>query len=131
MRKIIYVIAISLIGLVVESCQEKRPDEGRENATQLYNRSVSLTRQYIDSLRGAKDSAAVNGLSERYEEALTHLQFEYPAATYLEIEEGKNDTLTRLTLRYAELRDSLLRRMSSIEKSDTVTKSDSVNSSNK
>ena len=120
MRKIIYVIAISLIGLVAESCQEKRPDEGRENATQLYNRSVSLTRQYIDSLRGAKDSAAVNGLSERYEEALTHLQFEYPAATYLEIEEGKNDTLTRLTLRYAELRDSLLRRMSSTEKSDSL-----------
>lgn len=122
MRKIIYVIAISLIGLVVESCQEKRPDEGRENGTQLYNRSVALTRQYIDSLRGAKDSAAVHGLSERYEEALTHLQFEYPAETYLQIEEGKNDTLTRLTLRYAELRDSLLRRMGSIEKSDSLSK---------
>lgn len=122
MRKIIYVIAISLICLGVESCREKRRDPGRENGTQLYNRSVALTRQYIDSLRGAKDSAAVHGLSERYEEALTHLQFEYPAETYLQIEEGKNDTLTRLTLRYAELRDSLLRRMGSIEKSDSLSK---------
>lgn len=62
-------------------------------------------------MRLAKDSATVLRLSEGFEEALTHLNFEYPADADIDMSEGENDTLANMNLRFAHLRDSLLYRI--------------------
>ncbi|MDE5789929.1 MAG: hypothetical protein K2H96_01690 [Muribaculaceae bacterium] len=80
----------------------------RINASELYHKSVRLLKLYTDSFAMATDSVTLLGLNERFSSSLTALNFKYPSETCLEISEGENDTLTNLTERIIDLRDSLL-----------------------
>lgn len=69
----------------------------------------------------ASDSATLLELNERFEHALTNLNFKFPAETCLEISEGENDTLTNLTEKIIILRDSLLYSYAhTIERNDSI-----------
>lgn len=80
-------------------------------ADHLYHESVQLVRTYTDSMRIARDSATVNRVDKSFEGELTRLNYKYSPEAYLGISQGQNDTLTRLTIRFVELRDSLLHRI--------------------
>lgn len=112
-----------LLGLVIStSCRRPVPDSHREDAVDLYSKSVKLIRQYIDSLSNAVDSAEVIRINNRFEHDLTALNFKYPSETCLEISEGENDTLTNLTERLIQVRDSAFYRFAHPELfADTIT----------
>ncbi len=89
-----------------------RNTEGRDpQARQLYEKSVGLTKRYIDSLTHVADSASIERISKGYESAITKLNYEFAPDVYVDISEGENDTLTMLTLRFITLRDSLVYRL--------------------
>lgn len=112
MRRLLYFAGIALSAIVIgaTSCGNSEGDARGKSARELYEKTIRLNARYTDSLRVAKDSATVERLSKSYEEALTRLNFEYPADTDLEMSEGENDTLVNINLRYVSLRDSLLYR---------------------
>lgn len=93
------------------SCRNNSDNGQGDKARSLYEHSVRLIMKYTDSLDMAKDSASILRIDKNYDEALTKLNYDYPADTDLLISEGENDTLTNLTLKYVSLRDSLLYRL--------------------
>lgn len=103
---------LSAIALICAfSCTQKKDTSLADAARALYEKSVALSNLYTDSMKNAKDSATVLRLSEEFEEALTNLNFKYPADADIEMSEGENDTLANLNLSFAHLRDSLLYRI--------------------
>lgn len=92
------------------SCGNNDEKSRKPEARTLYEKSLQISKLYLDSLKFAKDSAEVERLSKAYEEAITNLNYSYPPDLGLEISEGENDTLTNITLKYVALRDSLLYR---------------------
>lgn len=65
----------------------------REQADQLYKRICSTTVLYIDSIKTAKDSTAVESLFERFEERLVKINYESIPDTDYSISEDQNDTI--------------------------------------
>lgn len=111
MRRLLYLSgAVACLCTALGGCSGKNEDTRGAQARSLYEKSLTLVRSYSDSMARAKDSAAVERLSEAYDEAVTKLNFNYPADTDPDMSEGENDTLARLTLRFVSLRDSLLYR---------------------
>lgn len=111
MRILFYISVAAVCVMALWGCGAKNDDSRAANARALFERSVRLNAQYTDSMRAARDSATILRLSEQYEEALTQLNFEYPADTDPDMSEGENDTLINLTRRFVTLRDSLLYRL--------------------
>lgn len=110
MRTLLYLSLGFTIAVAAAGCTTKDTEGRDEAARTLYERSVGFTRQYIDSLMGARDSATVLKLSALLDSELTKINYSYPPDTHLEISEGENDTLSNLNERFVLLRDSLLYR---------------------
>lgn len=108
MRKLFYIILFCAILTGTWSCVKKREHTLRGEAKELYVESKRITSIYLDSMSKAKDSTTLLGLCERYDEAITRLNYEHIAGADYEISEGENDTLTNLNDRFVALRDSLL-----------------------
>lgn len=102
---IILLAAILMAGI---SCSKKKSHTLRGEARMLYSESLDTTRAYIDSISNAADSSTLLSLCERYDEAITRLNYGYPPGTDYEISEGENDTLMNLFSRFISVRDSLL-----------------------
>ncbi len=99
---------LAAISLLLTGCGHSRENAVADESRVLYEESVRLTRLYTDSIRAARDSAAVNRLDEDYEKRLTDINMRHPVDTDLAVSEGENDTLIRMNVRYVFLRDSLL-----------------------
>lgn len=99
---------LAILTLICWSCRQEDHNSKRVQAVNLYYKSVSLLNLYTDSLSHAGDSVAVIRLSDRLNNQLALLNFEFPSETDFEITEGENDTLMSLTEKYVLLRDSLL-----------------------
>ncbi len=110
MRKLLYLSLGCAMAIAATGCETKEGDGREEAARTLYERSVSITCQYIDSLNGAHDSATVARITYNLDSELTQLNYSFPPDTHLEISEGENDTLSNLSGRFVQLRDSLLYR---------------------
>lgn len=99
-----------LICAAAQGCRNNRKIPDRTPARELYTKSIRLLRTYTDSTLSARDSASLNGLSNRFDKQLTQLNYAYPAETSLMFTEGENDTIAKLTAKYVAARDSLLYR---------------------
>lgn len=111
MKILLYVALAGALALGAAGCRQKDDGGRAANARALFERSVRLNALYTDSLRCAGDSATILRLSAAYDDALTHLNFEFPAETDPDMTEGENDTLITLTRRFVTLRDSMLYRL--------------------
>ncbi len=110
MRVLPCVALACVAGMTVTGCGPKK-DYGRsEAARSLYERCLSTTMLYTDSLRDARDSATVLRLSACLDYELARINYVFPPDTDLDVSEGENDTLTNLTDKFVLLRDSLLYR---------------------
>lgn len=105
--------------LPLAACTQKAENVNRQNARDLYEKSLDITRLYLDSMKNAKDSAHAEGLALRFDEILTKINYSYPADTDLELSEGENDTLANLNRRLIMLKDSLLLKFSGRDKEVT------------
>lgn len=119
-NKLIYILPLLTL-CISAGCREDRHNSKRDQAVNLYYKSVNLIRLYTDSIGMAKDSATLLGMSDRFAKKMTDLNFQFPSETDLEISEGENDTLTNLTSKYVMLRDSLLYRFA-----HPLTQADSI-----
>lgn len=108
MRILFYTVALIISSTLICGCIKKTDRSLRKEARELYLKSLSLSNKYLDSLARCRDTATLLGIAERYDHAVTSLNYKYPAGTDYEISEGENDTLTGLTLRFITLRDSML-----------------------
>lgn len=108
MRRLIYTVALTLGLAGVCACGSKEETKRDPKVRDLYVRSLKLGRVYSDSILHAPDSAEVERLSKAYDNAVTRLNYNYQPDLSLEISEGENDTLTKVTMRFVALRDSIL-----------------------
>ncbi|MDE7437090.1 MAG: hypothetical protein K2M93_01265 [Muribaculaceae bacterium] len=117
----IFMMVITLLCVVVSSCEKKKVNTLREPARELYLKSVALSTKYIDSISHAKDSTILLALFDRYDNDITNLNYSYPAGADYELAEGENDTLKNLSTRIIHLRDSLLYAYAHPLPADTTT----------
>lgn len=120
MKKLFYCIFALAISGIIYSCKKDNNEEEENRATRLFQRQAALIKIYTDSMRAARDSATISRIDKNFETAQTRLNYEYPVDLFLKMSEGENDTLTNLTFRYVQLRDSLLRSVSYNQVTDST-----------
>lgn len=108
LRLLFYTVIIISIAMISTGCIKKADHTLRKEARDLYLKSLALNTKYIDSISRCRDTATLLGIAERYDHALTALNYKYPAGTDYEVSEGENDTLKNLTMKFITVRDSLL-----------------------
>lgn len=108
--KILVFSSLVLNIIALQSCGSNNDGNRDEHSRELFEKTMKLTRTYTDSLLHAKDSTAVYRMTSEYENAVTHLNYEYSPQADIDISEGENDTIISLTLRYLAVKDSVLKR---------------------
>lgn len=117
---LISVVAVSAV-MLIGACTQKQNTANSDKTHELMRESLSLACQYRDSIKLAKDSASVLRLMDGLDDALTKLNYRYPADIYINSSENQNDNLARVIIRTVELRDSILYRLAHpVIASDTV-----------
>lgn len=109
MKSLFYSLIIAIVTFTAISCSSGDGNARNPKARELYLKSLKLAKAYTDSIQNARDSAEIVRLSKAYETALTNLNYAYPADLGLEISEGENDTLVKVTMRYVAVRDAKLK----------------------
>lgn len=109
MKNLIYLIFG--IAALAASCSDNNGGHRSEQARELYEKSLKLGLIYTDSISCAQDSSEVMRLSNAYEEELTKLNYHYQPELDLEISEGENDTLMRVSTKLVEIKDSILKKL--------------------
>lgn len=109
-RILLRVSTFLLIGAMA-GCGPKDDSTGDDDSTHLFHRSVVITKNYTDSIRSAKDSTTVLRLFKELDDSLTRINYAYPADTFIEMNEGQNDTLSNMLTRVVTLKDSILYRL--------------------
>lgn len=107
LKTIILSLIIAAIS-IMPSCRKEKTDPYRQQAYELFTKSVEISKSYIDSLAAAKDTASLTRICDRYDEMITKLNYNYSSEVALHISEGANDTLTHLVKRFITMKDSLL-----------------------
>ncbi|MDE6006024.1 MAG: hypothetical protein K2G67_00490 [Muribaculaceae bacterium] len=107
MRKLAYLVLLTAT-ILPASCSGDKESKLTAEARELFKKTVKLTNLYADSISRASDSLNINRLFAAYDENLTKLNFEYPPDADLDMNEGQNDTLIRLSRKIVLLRDSML-----------------------
>ena len=126
-NKIIAAAAIAAaMGCGIVSCGNEKKEDAHAEASGLYQRTCKLTRQYIDSIRSAKDTTELNQLLERYEAMLDRLNFEVPADTDYNLTEGENDTISQLMLQLSRARIERLKALGASLPADTIPAADTL-----
>lgn len=97
--------------LVISACTREKNDDNSQEAMSLYERTCQLTRQYIDSIKMAKDSTQVANLIDRYETALDKMNFDVSPDTDFDLTEGQNDTINMLMEQMSAVRHARLNAM--------------------
>ena len=102
------------------SCRKDNSQDIRVESRELYTRSLTLLKHYTDSLKQARDSATVLRLDKALDNDITKVNAEYSPEAALKISEGENDTLTMMTMKFINLRDTLLRKLSKTHPTDSI-----------
>lgn len=102
------VIAGILLTATVFSCSSGMETTHARSATELYNNSVKLIKNYTDSLLLARDSVRVNTLADNLNEELTTLNFKYSPNSDILLSEGENDTLAYMVEKFVKLKNEQL-----------------------
>lgn len=87
----------ALLAIAVSGgCKGDNKDTDHAMAAQLFGKSASLISLYTDSIRNAKDSAALKRMANDFDERLAKINFQFPADTDLHLTEQENDSLIKL-----------------------------------
>lgn len=126
MRRV-YIIAMCILATSsLSSCKGNKDQNNHDAAGQLFMKSMYLTEEYIDSIRNASDSAAVNRIFENFNLKLTTVNYQFPPDTDLELSEEENDSLIRMFTRLDAIIDKKLKSFAGISDNDSIP-ADSIN----
>ena len=100
--------AALFIGILSAGCGRGKGKGERAEELQMVSQCVDISRLYADSMMAAKDSAAINRLMTNYDNALTAINYHHTPELYLHLTESENDSISKITMRIIEIRDSLL-----------------------
>ena len=94
----ILLLALPALIAVIASggCRRDNKDTDHAMAAQLFGKSVSLINLYTDSMRTARDSAALKRMTNDFDERLAKINFQFPADTDIHLTEQENDSLIKL-----------------------------------
>lgn len=121
MKKILLSTLVLSAALLIGGCSEKQKTTNSDKTHELMKESLALACQYRDSIKLAKDSASVLRLMNDLDDAMTKLNYRYPADIYINSSENQNDNLAQVLMRTVELRDSILYRLAHpVSASDTI-----------
>ena len=96
-----------ILGLLLALCacgSGNEEEQGPDEATLLYRKTLALTRLYTDSLRLAPDTMSVQEVFKRFNAAYDSLNLSVAANTDLELGEDRNDTIVIALDRLLETR---------------------------
>ena len=123
--KIMTTVLLALLPLA--GCARKQSNCNTDKSQELMQQSIAIASRYRDSVKLAKDSATVLRLMTELDDALTKLNYRYPADIYINSSENQNDVLARVVMRTVALRDSNLYRLAHPQTAnDTTAAADSV-----
>ncbi len=100
-----FIILASLSLIWLGGCAKENKNKDRSEATDMFKRICSLTKEYTEKLNNAPDSASWADCCQEYEHQLDKISFSYPPDTDLLLTEGQNDTIHSLMLDYVKTRD--------------------------
>lgn len=78
------------------SCKNPQSDYTRDNARKLYEETKRVAENYYDSIGNVSDSASLYRIKAGFGEALTKVNYRFPADTYLYLSDGENDTIIHM-----------------------------------
>lgn len=102
--KHLYLVAI-LSFICVLGCTTEKKSMDRSEATDMFNRICSLTKEYTEKFSEVPDSSGWATICNEFEDKLDKISFSYPPDTDLLLTEGQNDTIHALMLDYIRMRD--------------------------
>lgn len=126
MRTYKIMTAFLLAMLPLAGCTQKQSNGNADKSQELMQQSIAIASQYRDSVKLARDSATVLRLMDDLDDALTKLNYRYPADIYISSSESQNDVLARVVMRTVELRDSILYRLAHPKTASGTAATDSV-----
>lgn len=118
-----------IAGVFVFSCSSNEKTDDHDVAHLLFEKSVRMIEVYIDSLKNAPDSAALQQISINFNTKMTTLNYEFPPDTDLELNEDENDSLIRMHKRLVKTRlqrDSILMNRIKTDSLNNPEKTDSL-----
>lgn len=108
----IHIIFILILLPLTLSCSSKAKDAEREEGRQLFLNSREIYTCYYDSIKNAKDSVSINQLFTNLDKRLSELNEEYSANADVNIAEGENEILIKLSNKIIKLRNARLSQLS-------------------
>ena len=104
MKKSIIMAVMVLVCLCTNGCTQEKSRKDRSEATAMFESICKLTKEYIEKLKVAPDSADWADIGADFEEKLDKINFSYPPDTDLLLTEGQNDTIHALMKEYVKAR---------------------------
>lgn len=87
------------------ACTQEKSSKDRKDATAMYERICTLTKEYTEKLEEAPDSADWAAIGAEFEEKLDKINLNVPPDTDLLLTEGQNDTIHALMQEYVRARE--------------------------
>ena len=98
MVKLKYLLWAAAVSLFAFSCASNEENEdNHKEAHALFRDQQKLLRQYIDSMKNLPDSVDAEALMTRFQEQSLKINMKYPADTDLDLSEGENEALYKMT----------------------------------
>lgn len=94
------------------SCGGNKENKEDNSADILFEKSVSLIKDFQTKIKNSPDSLTVDSLSELFEKQLTDLNFSVPPQTDMKLSEQENDSLATLLFQLEDLKKEKLKSLS-------------------
>lgn len=119
-------ICLFILSNIMSGCSREKKQDTHIVASQLFHESMTLLKEYTDSLKIARDSAHVELLDRAFDSKINALNFDYLPETDLYLTEEENDSLIKMAEQLIIARKSRLKSFSVVKK-DTISGDSLVN----
>lgn len=122
-------VFLTLLAIISSSCKREEKDSLSDTSQMLFQKSEQLLRVYIDSIKNAKDSLALNNIIKNFDGKITNLNYDFPPDTDLGMSEEENDSLITLYKKLEKVKakqDSIVMKRVAPKDTINVTEKDST-----
>ncbi len=106
MKNKFFLVIITAVFFCCVGCSQEKSNKDRGQASDMFARICSLTKEYTTLLSQASDSLSWAETCSDFEEKLDKISFSYPPDTDILLTEGQNDTIYSLMQEYIKIREA-------------------------